>query len=30
MGSMSTANLREAHRMVESGRTIGKMVLEGF
>ncbi len=30
LGTINTENLRTAHAMLESGRTIGKVVLEGF
>lgn len=30
LGSITAANLRRAHAMIESGTTIGKIVLEGF
>jgi NADPH:quinone reductase len=30
LGRINAANLKKAHAMVESGRTIGKLVLEGF
>jgi zinc-binding alcohol dehydrogenase family protein len=30
LGTITAANMRRAHVMVESGRTIGKIVLEGF
>lgn len=30
LGAINAVNLREAHREVESGRMIGKIVLEGF
>jgi zinc-binding alcohol dehydrogenase family protein len=30
LGSINAANLRRAHQMLERGRTIGKLVLEGF
>jgi NADPH:quinone reductase-like Zn-dependent oxidoreductase len=30
LGRIEAANLREAHRRLESGHTIGKIVLEGF
>lgn len=30
LGKITAANLRRAHRMLESGTTIGKIVLEGF
>ncbi|NLG46406.1 zinc-binding alcohol dehydrogenase family protein [Gordonia sp. (in: high G+C Gram-positive bacteria)] len=30
LGTISAVNLREAHRMLESGKTIGKVVLEGW
>lgn len=30
LGTINAANLREAHRLSESGRMIGKIVLEGF
>lgn len=30
VGPINAANLRKAHGMLESGRTIGKVVLEGF
>lgn len=30
VGAISADNLREAHALVESGRSIGKVVLEGF
>ncbi|WP_409304089.1 zinc-binding alcohol dehydrogenase family protein [Peribacillus sp. SCS-155] len=30
IGPISAANLREAHKLLESNRTIGKIVLEGF
>jgi NADPH2:quinone reductase len=30
LGPINAANLRRAHRMLERGRTIGKLVLEGF
>lgn len=30
LGSINAANLRRAHAMIESGATIGKIVLEGF
>jgi hypothetical protein len=30
MGIINAANLRAAHAAVESNRTIGKVVLEGF
>ena len=29
-GRINAANLRRAHAMIESGRTRGKIVLEGF
>lgn len=30
LGAITAANLREAHRRIESGTTIGKLVLSGF
>ena len=30
LGVINAANLRRAHAMVESGRTRGKIVLDGF
>jgi len=30
MGKMNAANLIKAHGEIESGKTIGKIVLEGF
>ena len=30
VGSLSAVNLREAHRRLETGKTIGKLVLSGF
>jgi NADPH:quinone reductase-like Zn-dependent oxidoreductase len=30
LGTINAANLRQAHVMVESGRTVGKIVLAGF
>jgi NADPH:quinone reductase-like Zn-dependent oxidoreductase len=30
LGTINAANLRRAHAMIESGRTRGKIVLEGF
>lgn len=30
LGKINAKNLREAHRLLESGKTIGKLVLEGF
>lgn len=30
LGTITAANLKQAHRMLESGSTIGKVVLEGF
>jgi NADPH:quinone reductase-like Zn-dependent oxidoreductase len=30
LGRIDAANLRAAHAMIESGRTIGKLVLAGF
>ena len=30
LGTINAANLRRAHALIESGRTIGKIVLEGF
>jgi NADPH:quinone reductase-like Zn-dependent oxidoreductase len=30
LGRIDAANLRRAHAMIESGRTRGKIVLEGF
>ena len=30
LGRISAANLRKAHAALESGATIGKVVLEGF
>jgi NADPH:quinone reductase-like Zn-dependent oxidoreductase len=30
LGAINAANLRRAHAMLESGRTRGKIVLEGF
>jgi NADPH2:quinone reductase len=30
LGAINAANLRQAHTLLESGRTIGKLVLEGF
>jgi NADPH:quinone reductase-like Zn-dependent oxidoreductase len=30
LGKINAANLRRAHAMIESGRTRGKIVLEGF
>ncbi|WP_244275876.1 zinc-binding dehydrogenase [Enterovibrio norvegicus] len=30
LGTINAANLREAHAELESGKSIGKIVLEGF
>jgi alcohol dehydrogenase len=30
LGPINAANLKTAHRRIEQGRTIGKLVLEGF
>jgi NADPH:quinone reductase-like Zn-dependent oxidoreductase len=30
IGKIDAANLREAHRLLEEGRAIGKLVLTGF
>jgi zinc-binding alcohol dehydrogenase family protein len=30
LGKINAANLREAHRLLEEGRTVGKLVLTGF
>ena len=30
MGAINAENLRQAHRVIEEGRTVGKIVLEGF
>ena len=30
LGTINAANLKQAHTLVESGRTVGKVVLEGF
>jgi zinc-binding alcohol dehydrogenase family protein len=30
LGKIDAANLREAHRLLEEGRTVGKLVLTGF
>lgn len=30
LSPINAANLREAHRRIESGRTVGKIVLEGW
>jgi hypothetical protein len=30
VGTINAANLRRAHELLESGKTIGKVVLEGF
>ena len=30
LGKINAANLRRAHQLLEGGRTIGKLVLEGF
>jgi NADPH:quinone reductase-like Zn-dependent oxidoreductase len=30
LGRIDAANLREAHRLLEEGRTVGKLVLTGF
>jgi NADPH:quinone reductase-like Zn-dependent oxidoreductase len=30
LGTINAANLREAHRILESGSTIGKVTLSGF
>ncbi|MDR5787213.1 MULTISPECIES: zinc-binding alcohol dehydrogenase family protein [unclassified Caballeronia] len=30
LGAINAANLREAHRLLEEGRTVGKLVLTGF
>jgi NADPH:quinone reductase len=30
LGTINAANMRRAHALVESGRSIGKMVLSGF
>jgi Zinc-binding dehydrogenase len=30
LGRITAANLRQAHAQLESGTTIGKIVLEGF
>jgi alcohol dehydrogenase len=29
-GRINAENLKRAHRMLESGKTVGKIVLEGF
>jgi len=30
LGPINAANLKEAHRRIESGKTIGKLVLAGW
>ncbi len=30
LGTMNAANLKEAHRLIESGKAFGKIVLDGF
>jgi len=30
LGTINAANLKKAHALIESGRTKGKIVLEGF
>ncbi|MBK9392787.1 MAG: zinc-binding dehydrogenase [Uliginosibacterium sp.] len=30
LGKINVANMRRAHEIIESGRSVGKMVLEGF
>ncbi|MFP3607178.1 zinc-binding alcohol dehydrogenase family protein, partial [Paraburkholderia sp. SIMBA_053] len=30
LGAINAANLRRAHRLLEEGRAIGKLVLSGF
>lgn len=30
LSPINAENLKQAHRLIESGRTIGKIVLEGF
>ena len=30
LGPINAANLREAHRLLEAGRSIGKLALEGW
>jgi NADPH:quinone reductase len=30
VGPINAANMKQAHALVESGRTIGKIVLAGF
>jgi NADPH2:quinone reductase len=30
LGPINAANLRQAHRLLESGSTLGKLVLEGW
>ncbi len=30
LGKINAANMRRAHEIIESGRSVGKMVLEGF
>jgi NADPH:quinone reductase-like Zn-dependent oxidoreductase len=30
VGRLDAANIREAHRRIETGKTIGKLVLSGF
>ena len=30
LGTINASNLRKAHELIESGRTVGKIVLAGF
>ena len=30
LGAINAANLKKAHALIESGKSIGKVVLEGF